>query len=181
MENEVNSKKGKKKGAFRAESLLRNASTNNARYIVNSDRKARIITIVNAGIISIIISLAGFQVPDEILPEIPKAILLITNVISLVFALKSVRSLHPAKEGNRQESKYLLDYAEHEGMTFDDYFNAMKEILTDDEKVLEYAIFDLYRQGKLLQEKHKHLKIAFLVFGLGMLMAIIAFFIIQFS
>lgn len=81
-------KKEKKKGLFRAETLIRNASTNNVRYIINADRKSRILIIVNAGIISAIMSLTGFQMPHELLPEIPKVLLLITNIISLLFALK---------------------------------------------------------------------------------------------
>ncbi len=92
MKKEEKKKEEKQKEKFRAETLIRNASANNARYIVNADRKSRILIFVNAAIISVLISLTGFQVPNEILPEIPKALLLIANIASLLFALKSVEA-----------------------------------------------------------------------------------------
>ena len=172
-------KKEKKKGRFRAETLIRNASTNNVRYIVNADRKSRILIIVNAGIISVLMSLTGFQVPDEILPALPKAFLLITNVISLLFALKSVESLYTAEKGEKEKLKNLLDFKQYGEMLISDYLKDMKTVLADDEKVLEYAIEDLYQQGQLLRIKYKYLKMAFRALGFGMLAAVIAFLLIQ--
>ena len=172
--------KEEKKEKFKAETLIRNATTNNVRHIVNADRKARIIILVNATIISILISLTSFQVPSQILTEIPKAVLLITNIISLLFALKAVGSLHTAKGEAKRKLKNLLDYEEYGNMTFDDYLRDMKNILADNEKILEYAIIDLYEQGQLLQKKYKYLGAAFRVFGLGMLIAILISLVIQF-
>lgn len=177
MGHEVHSKKGER---FKAENLIRLASTNNARYIVNADRKARIIIIVNAAIISILISLTGFQVPNQILPEIPKIILLITNIICLLFALKSVESLHTAKVEDKEELKILLDYTKYVDMPFGDYLQNMKNLLADHEKVFEQAIIDLYMQGQLLQNKNRYLETAFRIFGYGMLATILTFLLIQF-
>lgn len=118
--------------------------------------------------------------PSQILTEIPKAVLLITNIISLLFALKAVGSLHSTKGEAKRELKNLLDYEEYGNMTFDDYLRDMKNILADNEKILEYAIIDLYEQGQLLQKKYKYLGVAFRVFGLGMLIAILISLVIQF-
>lgn len=173
-------KKEKKKEKFRAESLIRNASSNNARYIVNADRKSRILIIVNAAIISVLMSITGFQVPNEILPVIPIALLLIANIVSLLFALKSVESLHTAGNTNKEELKNLLDFKYYGDMAIGEYLQDMKTVLADNEKVLKYAIEDLYQQGQLLRNKYKYLKMAFRAFGLGMLAAIITFLFIQF-
>ena len=170
-------KKEKKKVKFRAETLIRNATTNNVRYIINADRKARILIIVNAGIISVIMSLTDFQVPDEILPALPKAMLLISNIASLLFGLKAVESLHTAEKGNGQELKNLLDFHQFGNMPAIDYIQDMKTILDDSERVLDYAVEDLYWQGKLLQKKYGYLKMAFRAMGFGMLAAVIVFLI----
>ena len=73
-----------------------------------------------------------------------------------------------------------MDYKHYVGMAFGNYLQDMKIILADNEKVLEYAINDLYQQGQLLRSKYKYLKMAFRVFGFGMVAAILAFLLIQF-
>lgn len=173
-------KEEKKKEKFRAETLIRNASANNARYIVNADRKSRILIFVNAAIISVLISLTGFQVPNEILPEIPKALLLIANIVSLLFALRSVEALHAVENGDKEELKNLLDFKHYGDMTIGDYLQDIKSVLADSEKILKYAIEDLYQQGLLLRKKYKYLKMAFRAFGIGMVAAVVTFLLIQF-
>jgi len=173
-------KKEKKEEKFRAETLIRNASANNARYIVNADRKSRILIIVNAAVISVLISLTGFQKPNEILPAIPIAVLLIANIVSLLFALRSVEALHTAENGDKEELKNLLDYKHYGDIAIGDYLQGMKSVLADSEKILKYAIEDLYQQGQLLRKKYKYLKMAFRAFGFGMVAAVITFLLIQF-
>lgn len=93
---------------------------------------------------------------------------------------KSVESLYIVEKGDKEKLKNLLDFELSGDMLIDDYLQDMKTVLADDEKVLDYAIEDLYQQGKLLQNKYKYLKMAFRALGFGMLTAVIASLFIQF-
>ncbi|MEZ4945051.1 MAG: DUF5706 domain-containing protein [Cyclobacteriaceae bacterium] len=161
---------------FRAENLVRNTSTNNIRLIVNADRKARIIIIVNASIITLLISITNFQVPAQILPEVPKVLLLLTNIVSLLFALKSVRLFHLTEKG----AKSIFEENRPTSPTFDEFRKNMKAILERNERVVEFAILELYEQSLLLQRKYKYLGLAFRVFGIGMMIAILTTVILKF-
>ncbi len=73
-----------------------------------------------------------------------------------------------------------MNFKQNEDKSNGDYLRDMKTVLADDEKVLDYAIEDLYQQRQLLRNKYKYLKMAFRALGFGMLAAIIAFLLIQF-
>ncbi|HNP06628.1 MAG TPA: DUF5706 domain-containing protein [Cyclobacteriaceae bacterium] len=161
---------------FRAENLVRNASTNNIRLIVNTDRKARIIIIVNASIITLLISFTNFQVPAQILPEVPKVVLLLTNIVSLLFALRSVRLFQVTEKG----ADSGFDQKRYTGTTFDEFRKNMKAVLAKDERVVEFAILELYEQDLLLQKKYRYLGLAFRIFGIGMMIAILITVILKF-
>lgn len=161
---------------FRAENLVRNTSTNNIRLIVNADRKARIIIIVNASIITLLISITNFQVPAQILPEVPKVLLLLTNIVSLLFALRSVRLFHVTEKG----AKSFFEENRLTSPTFNKFRENMEAILVNNGRVIEFAILELYEQSLLLQRKYKYLGLAFRVFGAGMMIAILTTVILKF-
>jgi hypothetical protein len=161
---------------FRAENLVRNISTNNVRLIVNADRKARIIIIINATIIAVLVTITGFQMPTQILPETPKVILLLTNLLSLLFALRSVKLFYVEKEG----TKGILNSNEYTYSTFDEFHKYMTTVLAKNERVVEYAIRELYMQGILLQRKYYYLGVTFKVFGIGMMTTILVLVLLQF-
>jgi hypothetical protein len=91
----------------------------------------RILIIINAAVISVLISLTGFQ-SNEILPAIPIAVLLIANIVSLLFAWIR-RGVHTAENGDKEELKNLLDYKHYGDIAICDYLQGMKSCwLTED-------------------------------------------------
>jgi hypothetical protein len=157
---------------FRAESLIREVLTNQARNIINADRKARIIIIVNVAVISIIISSFDLLQHQEPYDHMPIFVILNANAICLLLAMRSIGKLHVGKLDN-QNIVNQLDYKHYLKNPKDEFIREMIVNVSDKRNVIRMALIEMYEQGQLLDKKNRYLHFAITSLGIGLVIAIL--------
>lgn len=109
----------------------------------------------------------------------PTFILLIFSVATIIFAIQSTRpkltSGKFTKEQVDSRQVNLLFFGTFHQMPFNDYEEALREIMKDKDYLHHALIKDLYSLGVILNKKYKFLRITYAVFTLGILLSVVAF------
>lgn len=162
---------------FRAETLIKETIGNNLRSIINTDRKARIVIIVNVAVISIIVSSASQMPPDENnVKYFPLFFILISNCVCLLLAIRSVGQFRHTPHRD-ERLKNFIDHNVYLEMPLDAFVRIMQLKLSEKENITTMAIIEMYEQGMLLKKKNTFLSYAFISLGIGLNLAIVGFFI----
>jgi hypothetical protein len=170
-------KKNKKNEVIRTESLLRETSNHYIRLIGDSDRKARIMIIVNSILLTAGVTVITSVIHHQPLVWISAAILICSNLFALFFTIMSVKpdlQSHISKEteNNMLHYKKCMEY---------DLANYTKQVLDtmhDNDKKIDAVIKELYFFGNLLGAKYRMMKIAYRFFLWGVLVSITSYLII---
>ena len=146
-----------------------------------ADNKANIMISVNAILISVIISILSYQNIAESNPMVllPVVIFLITGLISLIFAVLSIRpkvtQLNHDKQGIEEIKKNIVFFGNFVQLDLDQYEEAMDAMLRDGELMYGNMTRDLYYLGKVLDKKYRYLTTAYNIFMLGFIATVISF------
>jgi len=166
------------------QTLFRTTSKNS--YTMNEmvDRKANIMITVNSIILSLvlggILGNANQQGQLNITSQnLPVVILAFTALLSIIFAVLSIR---PAKthgefteEEIRKKQGNLLFYGNFHNMRFRDYEWAFLQMMNDQDYLYRNMINDIYFLGQQLNSKYKHLRLSLTIFILGMAISFLMF------
>lgn len=184
IENEGNKEKKKKyEGPERTiETMFRITSTNSQRLSDQADTKANILITVNAITLSVLLTQFFQKTIDYSNISIPLGMLLLVNLSTIVFAILATRPKVPGGTFSQQEldshAVNLLFFGNFYRMKFQEYSEGMFQIM-DDKKYLHSTLLrDLYQQGVVLGRKYRMLKIAYNVFMYGLIISVLAFFIV---
>ena len=180
-EQELNQEPVKKfKGAAR-ETLYRVVIRNQLNSIGIADQKANIILGINTIIISIIITILGFestltslQFINELDLNVPLSILLLTSITSGIIAILVVRPLATLW---RKESSSRLFFRNYNTCSLDVFKEEMEEMLVSNEKIYDSLNTDMYLFGKAVHRKYMLLRHAYHVFLVGILLTVSSFFL----
>lgn len=158
---------------IRTDALLRETSTNFIRLIGDADRKARIMLIVNSIFLTISATLLTKTVKDTPYIWISAAILMLSNVITLFL---SIRSVQP------EFIKYdtgdtILHYKKCQQLPLSAYMEEIKDTMEDNEKKMEAIIKEMYHYGNLLTVKYRLLHLAYRIFSVGVLLAVVSYLV----
>jgi predicted metal-dependent HD superfamily phosphohydrolase len=177
-------KKEKEEKPDRAiDTLFRVTLGNHTRLSGIADSKANILLSVNAIIISIALStlIPKLDSPRNVHLVIPTFIMLMSSVITIIFAILSTRPKVTkgvfTKKDIEDKKVNLLFFGNFYKMPLDEYQWAMNEMMKDREYLYNSMIKDLYFLGIVLEKKYRLLRIAYNFFMIGILLSVIAFVI----
>ncbi len=154
------------------ETLFRLLSQN--QYTLNTmiDTKSNILISINALILSLVIGTVLSQLNTDPHLIVPSALLLLTNLSSIYFAVLATRPelTHGARSINN-----VMFYGNFHQMTENDYINTMTDIMNQGDKVYETIAKDTYYLGKTINCKFLLLRRSFNVFLFGLIASVIGF------
>ncbi|KAF2332580.1 Pycsar system effector family protein [Flavobacterium daemonense] len=165
------------------DTLFRVTLGNHTRLSGIADSKANILLSVNAIIISIALSsiIPKLDSPKNAHLVIPTFIMLISSVVTIIFAILSTRpkvtSGFFTRDDVEAKKVNLMFFGNFYKMPFEEYDWAMNEMMKDREYLYSTMIKDLYYLGLVLQRKYNLLRIAYNLFMIGIIVTVIAFVI----
>lgn len=165
------------------DTLFRVTLGNHTRLSGIADSKANILLSVNAIIISIALSsiIPKLDSPKNAHLVIPTFIMLMSSVITIIFAILSTRPKVTSGVFTREDIENkkinLLFFGNFYKMPLEEYDWAMNEMMKDRDYLYSNMIKDLYYLGLVLQRKYNLLRIAYNLFMFGIIVTVIAFVI----
>ncbi|WP_291286755.1 Pycsar system effector family protein [Flavobacterium sp.] len=181
---EENRKKDKVEKPDRGvDTLFRVTLGNHTRLSGIADSKANILLSVNAIIISIALStiIPKLDSPKNAHLVVPTFIMLISSVVTIIFAILSTRPKVTTGVFTREDIEAkkinLLFFGNFYKMPLEEYDWAMNEMMKDRDYLYSTMIKDLYYLGLVLQRKYNLLRIAYNLFMVGIIVTVIAFII----
>jgi predicted metal-dependent HD superfamily phosphohydrolase len=165
------------------DTLFRVTLGNHTRLSGIADSKANILLSVNAIIISIALSsiIPKLDSPKNAHLVIPTFIMLMSSVITIIFAILSTRPKVTSGVFTREDIENkkinLLFFGNFYKMPLEEYDWAMNEMMKDRDYLYSNMIKDLYFLGLVLQRKYNLLRIAYNFFMVGIIITVIAFVI----
>jgi hypothetical protein len=180
---EDNKKKDKEKPERGIDTLFRVTLGNHTRLSGIADSKANILLSVNAIIISIALStiIPKLDSPKNAHLVVPTFIMLMSSVITIIFAILSTRPKVTSgffTRGDVEARKVnLMFFGNFYKMPLEDYDWAMNEMMKDRDYLYSTMIKDLYYLGLVLQRKYNLLRIAYNFFMFGLIITVISFVI----
>ncbi|GAE65966.1 Predicted metal-dependent phosphohydrolase, HD superfamily [Chryseobacterium indologenes] len=177
----IEGKKEKEKSDRSVDTLFRVTLNNHTRLSDIADSKANILLSVNAIIISVCLSVLvpKLDAPKNSHLILPSFILLLSSVFTIVFAILSTKpnvtktTFTPQDIVNRKVN--LLFFGNFQQMMFDDYHNAMRDLIKDRDYIYDSMVKDLYYLGKVLDRKYKLLSITYKIFMAGIIISVLSF------
>lgn len=163
------------------DTLFRVTLGNHTRLSGIADSKANILLSVNAIIISIALSsiIPKLDSPKNAHLVIPTFIMLMSSVITIIFAILSTRPKVTSGVFTREDIENkkinLLFFGNFYKMPLEEYDWAMNEMMKDRDYLYSNMIKDLYYLGLVLQRKYNLLRIAYNFFMVGIIITVIAF------
>lgn len=183
MENDEKKKDKVEKPDRGIDTLFRVSLGNHTRLSGIADSKANILLSVNAIIISIALSsiIPKLDSPKNAHLVIPTFIMLISSVITIIFAILSTRPKVTSGFFTRADVEAkkvnLMFFGNFYKMPLEDYDWAMNEMMKDRDYLYSTMIKDLYYLGLVLQRKYNLLRIAYNFFMVGIIITVISFVI----
>ncbi|CAA9198813.1 Pycsar system effector family protein [Flavobacterium collinsii] len=165
------------------DTLFRVTLGNHTRLSGIADSKANILLSVNAIIISIALStiIPKLDSPKNAHLVIPTFVMLISSVVTIIFAILSTRPKVTTGVFTREDIEAkkinLLFFGNFYKMPLEEYDWAMNEMMKDRDYLYSTMIKDLYYLGLVLQRKYNLLRIAYNLFMVGIIVTVIAFII----
>lgn len=151
-----------------------------------ADAKANIMISVNSIIVSVVLSVLVRRLEEFPTMIIPTCILLCVNVVTIVFAILTVRPKilkgpPPGKQPVVSDKRVnLLFFGEFNKMSLKEYTVKMKEMMREKDYLYENMINNIYFMGIVLVKKYQYLRLAYNVFMYGFIIAVLAFSIAVF-
>ncbi|EFK37064.1 Uncharacterized protein conserved in bacteria [Chryseobacterium gleum] len=174
-------KKDKEKSDRSVDTLFRVTLNNHTRLSDIADSKANILLSVNAIIISVCLSVLvpKLDAPKNSHLILPSFILLLSSVLTIIFAILSTKPNVTKTTFTSQDivnrKVNLLFFGNFQQMLFDDYHNAMKDLIKDRDYIYDSMVKDLYYLGKVLNRKYKLLSITYKIFMAGIIISVLSF------
>ncbi|ANF49998.1 phosphohydrolase [Chryseobacterium glaciei] len=163
------------------DTLFRVTLNNHTRLSDIADSKANILLSVNAIIISVCLSVLvpKLDTPKNSHLIIPSFVLLLSSVLTIIFAILSTKPNVTKTNFSNQDVKdrkvNLLFFGNFHQMLFGDFHDAMKDLIQDREYIYDSMVKDLYYLGKVLDRKYKLLSITYQIFMAGIIISVLSF------
>ena len=166
------------------QTMLRLTSANHLRLSEMADHKANILISVNAIIISVILSVLLRKLQEETYLIIPTIIFLLVAVTTIVVSILATR---PKISGGsftmnevKEKKTNLLFFGNFYKATYEQYNEAMRDMMLDTDYLYGSLIKDIYYLGAVLGRKYKLVRLAYNIFMIGIIVSVLAFAIAAF-
>lgn len=161
------------------ETMFRLLSKNH--YTLNTmvDRKSNILISINAIIMSIIIGTVMNQMQEDPHLIVPVIMMLVTNIISIVYAVFATRPdfTHGEKVESNDHSSNPLFFGNFHNMSETDYVNDIRSLMYGGDKLYDTISKDVYYLGRNVNKKFRFLRISFNIFMLGIVSSVLVFIV----
>ena len=143
------------------------------------DTKSSILITVNSIIISVVLGSLYTQLDDD--PHLVFGIvpMIITNLISIAFAIFATRPAlkkgQITKEKIKNKSASLMTFDDFYKVTEEEYEWAVEEMMTDRKFLYSTIKKDVYYLGVDLSHRYKYIQIAYNVFLVGLIISVLLF------
>ena len=165
-----------------AQTQFKTALRNHIDLSAVADNKANIMLSVNALIITVALPLLLDQIQTNQKLVIPTIILAATGLISMMYATLSTRPIKTFGKTTLQQiqdkKSNLFFYGNYHKMSFDEYEDGMRKVVSDN-TILDNSITrDLYYLGRTLGKKFDYLRLCYNIFMYGIVLSVLSFVII---
>jgi hypothetical protein len=147
-----------------------------------ADNKANIMVTVNALILSISLASIAPKIDANPWLLIPTAILLLTTLVSLFYAVQAARprvtNTPVSLEEVRQNRANILFFGNFVHLREDEYVQGMTELLQNSDRLYLGMLRDIYSLGGVLQQKFRLLRVSYNIFMFGLALAVLSFLIV---
>lgn len=154
------------------ETLFRLLSKN--QYTLNTmiDTKSNILISINALILSLILGTVMSQLGTDPHLIYPVVMMLITNLISIAFAIFATR---PELIHGNKDTHNLMFYGNFHDMEESEYVNNITSLMNQGDELYKIIAKDTFYLGKTIDRKFKLLRKSFNIFLIGIILSVIAF------
>jgi hypothetical protein len=193
-EEEEKAKKKKKKKKKKAkdaprtpravETMFRTSYRTHLDLSTLADNKANIMISINGIIISILLASIYPRVTENRWILLPTAVLLVSCVLSLVYAVLSARprvtKSKVTLEDLKEDKANILFFGNFVNMGVEDFTAGMRTLIKDPERAYGNMIRDIYFLGLVLEKKYRLLRISYTVFMVGLSLGVALFLVVFF-
>ncbi|MEM9919953.1 MAG: Pycsar system effector family protein [Bacteroidota bacterium] len=167
-------------GSSRTAQMMFKTSLRNHIDLTNiADNKANMMLSINAIVISITMPLLASNIEGNTFLVIPASFLLLTSVLSIIFATLATRPIRMTGRTNmeniRQGKTNLFFFGNFFRMSNKDYQVGIQETITNNDLLENTIVNDLFFLGKALGEKYNQLRICYGIFMIGITLTVAAF------
>ncbi len=164
--------------------MFRTSYRNHIELSAIADNKSNILISINGIIISIIIASVSTRIDFDSWLLLPATILLITCMMSLIYAVLAARPRVSNEEVTlddvRSNRSNILFFGNFYKMKREDYVAGMEELMSDSERLYDTMARDLHGLGGVLSKKFKLLRVAYNIFMVGLVFSVCSFILVYF-
>lgn len=162
-----------------AQMMFKTALRNHMDLSGLADNKANIMLSVNALIVTIAVPMAAGYVNDAPHLMVPVIILLLTCLVSMIFATLATRPIPmtglTSKEAIEEGRSNLFFFGNFYRMSITEYDDGMNTVIKEDESLESAIKRDLYFLGRSLGNKYNQLRICYNLFMIGIVLSVLLF------
>jgi hypothetical protein len=147
-----------------------------------ADNKSNIMISINGIIISIVIASISPKIDSNPWLLIPTAILLLTCLGSLIYAVLSARPRVSNEKvtlddvhANRAN---ILFFGNFHTMPREDYVAGLEELMQDSNRLYDNMARDIHGLGKVLTKKYRLLRFSYNIFMVGLILSVLSFIVV---
>ncbi|MBK8566869.1 MAG: HD domain-containing protein [Saprospiraceae bacterium] len=144
-----------------------------------ADNKANIMLSINSLLITIGIPMLGSNLKEHPNLVFPAAVLLLTCILSIVFATLATRpvKMHGITDPTLIDTgkSNLFFFGNFFKMSREDYMKGLMQVMQTEENIDMSIVNDLYFLGRTLGNKYHRLRITYQIFMLGMVATVLTF------
>lgn len=159
--------------------MFRTAYRTHVELSAIADNKSNIMISINGIIISIIIASISPKIDANPWLLWPTSALLLSCLVSLVYAILAARprvNKHPVTlEDVRANRANILFFGNYNNMDRAEFVEGIEELMQDEQRLYDSMARDLYGLGQVLFKKYDLLKVAYNVFMVGIILAVLLF------
>ena len=161
------------------QTMFRTTSNNHIELSGMADNKAHIMITVNSIILSVFLSYGLSRLPHHPEYYIAAGTLVFTSLVAITLSIlatrPSISSGRFTEEDIRNKKTNLLFFGNFHKMQLTDYQWGMHQMVKDREYLYNTMMMDIYYLGVVLAKKYRYLRIAYTIFMIGLILAVIAF------
>ncbi len=167
-------------GSRTAQMMFKTASRNHIDLAALADNKANIMLSVSTLIVTVVVPWSIRQMTSGDFYLVPPVLaLVITSMVSMVFATLATRPIkmrgNTSKEEIKSGKSNLFFFGNFYNMEFSRFDEGIEEVINDDEALESSIKRDLYYLGKSLGKKYSQLRICYTVFMFGIIGTVLLF------
>ena len=167
-----------------AQMIFKTALRNHIDLTSIADNKANLMLSINALIITVAMPLLAANIEEHTHLIFPVGILLVTCVVSMVYATLATRPIETKGDTSLEQIKSMTSnlffYGNFHKMGFKKYKEGVKIVMGSDEKLDDSIMSDLYYLGEALGKKFGLLRICYSIFMFGIISSVVLFSILLF-